>query len=70
MAKKSTRGRRKKKASLERTEKPQRVTEATASGATADLADEYSYVFADLRRIGMIAAAMFVLLFALAFVLG
>jgi uncharacterized protein YhjY with autotransporter beta-barrel domain len=70
MAKKSTRGRRKRQVSQERVEqKPTPVAEATASSAAADLADEYSYVFADLRKIGLIAAAMFVLLFALAFVL-
>jgi len=63
MAKKSTRGRRKRQVSQER------VAEETAPSTTADLADEYGYVFADLRRIGLIAAAMFVLLFALAFVL-
>ena len=63
MAKKSTRGRRKRPVSQER------VAEETAPSATTDLADEYGYVFADLRRIGLIAAAMLVLLFALAFVL-
>jgi hypothetical protein len=70
MAKKSTRGRRKRQVSQERVEpKPATVAEMTAPSPTADLADEYSYVFADLRRIGLIAAAMFVLLFALGFVL-
>jgi uncharacterized protein YhjY with autotransporter beta-barrel domain len=69
MAKKSTRGRRKRQALPARVQETQRDAEATASSATADLADEYSYVFADLRKIGLIAAAMFVLLFALAFVL-
>ncbi|KPL22050.1 MAG: hypothetical protein AMJ93_08125 [Anaerolineae bacterium SM23_84] len=34
-----------------------------------DLALEYQYVFSDLRRIALIAAVMFVLLFALNFVL-
>ncbi len=37
--------------------------------AKVDLAKEYDYVFADLRKIAIIAAAMFVLLFVLAFVL-
>ena len=42
----------------------------TAARATkVDLAEEYHYVFADLRRIAIIAAIMFVLLFALAIVL-
>jgi hypothetical protein len=34
-----------------------------------DLAQEYNYVFADLRKIAIIAVLMFVVLFALAFVL-
>ena len=34
-----------------------------------DLAQEYSYVFADLRKIAVIAMAMFVLLIVLALVL-
>ena len=37
--------------------------------AKADLNQEYHYVFADLRKIGVIALAMFALLFVLAFVL-
>lgn len=37
--------------------------------AKADLSQEYRYVFADLRKIGVIALAMFALLFVLAFVL-
>jgi len=34
-----------------------------------NLAQEYQYVFADLRKIAVIAAVMFVVLFALNFVL-
>ena len=45
------------------------VAPARAASATSDLAQEYGYVFADLRKIALIAAAMFVLLFVLAFVL-
>jgi len=37
--------------------------------AKVDLSQEYNYVFADLRKIAVIAVAMFVLLFVLAFVL-
>jgi hypothetical protein len=40
-----------------------------SSAPKPDLAKEYSYVLTDLKRIGLIAVAMFVLLFALAFVL-
>ena len=37
--------------------------------AKVDLNAEYRYVYADLRKIGVIAAAMFALLFVLAFIL-
>ncbi len=40
----------------------------TAARTHVNLASEYHYVLADLRKIGIIAAAMFVLLFALAFI--
>jgi hypothetical protein len=43
---------------------------ARASAATkVDLAQEYDYVFADLRKIAIIAVLMFAVLFALALVL-
>ena len=45
------------------------VAQAKAVSTTADLAQEYGYVFADLKKIAVIAAAMFVVLFVLAFVL-
>lgn len=45
------------------------VAAKAAAAAKVDLAEEYHYVFADLRKIAVIAAAMFVLLFGLAFVL-
>jgi len=35
-----------------------------------NLAEEYDYVLTDLRRIGLIAAVMFALLFVLAFALA
>jgi hypothetical protein len=41
----------------------------TSAAAKVDLAQEYHYVFADLQKIAVIAAAMFVLLFALNFIL-
>jgi len=77
MAKKSRKSRRKAKSKQQR---PTRVTQPTvlattpapakASAATkVDLAQEYQYVFDDLRKIAIIASAMFVLLFALAFAL-
>ena len=44
------------------------VGRATAA-SKVDLAQEYNYVFADLRKIAIIAVVMFALLFALAFVL-
>ena len=48
--------------------RPTMVTKAPAA-TKADLSQEYDYVFADLRKIAIIAVVMFVLLFALAFVL-
>jgi hypothetical protein len=50
------------------TTKPTGATRV-APATKVDLAQEYHYVFADLRKIAIIAAVMFVLLFALAFVL-
>ena len=38
--------------------------------AEVDFASEYSYVYADLKRVAVIAAAMVVILVALAFVLA
>lgn len=41
-----------------------------AKTGAVNLAEEYSYVLTDLRRIGLIAAGMFALLFVLAFTLA
>jgi len=77
MAKKTKRSRRKvarTTAAETRRDQPTPVAKATvlpraSAPAKVDLAREYSYVFTDLRKIAIIAAIMFVLLFALAFVL-
>jgi hypothetical protein len=73
MAKKSRRGRGKRavpQAGVERVSAQQPfATREAAVSASDNLAEEYGYVFSDLRRIAVIAAAMFVLLFALALVL-
>ncbi|MGB9879634.1 MAG: hypothetical protein ACPLRM_02615 [Anaerolineae bacterium] len=46
------------------------TTSAKVSASTkVDLAQEYHYVLADLRKIAIIAVAMFILLFVLAFIL-
>jgi hypothetical protein len=45
------------------------VAARAATAAKVDLAQEYHYVFTDLRKIAIIAVVMFALLFALAFVL-
>ncbi len=45
------------------------VTKKASAPAKVDLAQEYHYVFDDLRKIAIIAAIMFALLFVLAFVL-
>lgn len=41
----------------------------SSSSATSELAQEYDYVLADLRRIAVLALVMLVVLIALAFVL-
>jgi len=79
MAKKTRRSRRKRKAAQTKVAKtkqqqPTPVERAAVSAkvsapAKVDLAQQYHYVFSDLRRIAIIAAVMFALLFALAFVL-
>ena len=78
MAKKSRRSRRRRKAVARRHEPrpqaPQKTRQVAASAeavtkARVDLAQQYAYVFTDLRRIAIIAAVMFALLFALAFLL-
>lgn len=77
MAKKTRRSRRKRRAARTRVpsagQQPAPVKKAAvgakASSAKVDLAEEYHYVFSDLRRIAIIAAVMFALLFALAFVM-
>ena len=54
----------------ERTATPVRpMAPAKAASTAADLAQEYSYVLTDLKKIAVIAAVMFVLLFVLAFAL-
>jgi hypothetical protein len=73
MAKKSRRSRRKaRRAPVARDstrQQPEARVPRKAATAKVDLAQEYQYVFADLRRIAIIAVIMFALLFALAFVL-
>ena len=77
MAKKTRRARRRDKAKRSpRTsvsqpavsaKRPVEQKELISTGV--DLTQEYEYVFADLRKIAIIAAIMFVLLFVLAFAL-
>jgi hypothetical protein len=45
------------------------VAKRQATQPTTDLGDEYRYVIADLRRIGVIAVAMLAVLVILAFLL-
>jgi hypothetical protein len=75
MAKKSRKQRQKVRASQARPSEPtsgagaERPRTSPGSSTALDLAGEYRYVFEDLRKIGIIAAAMFMLLFLLAFAL-
>jgi hypothetical protein len=76
MAKKT----RKQSRAKSRSQRPSQVTQPTliakttapskkAASTAIDLAEEYNYVFADLRKIAVIAVVMFALLFGLAFIL-
>lgn len=82
MAKKSRRARR-RRAKKRTASKPQTPSEpvAGAQGAlvevsglsratTASLTEQYGYVYDDLKRIAILAGAMFAILIALAFVVG
>jgi len=81
MAKKSRRSRKKgRRARLSSTQMVRPITEANAPPhvsvaqrrpvvRTTDLRDEYRYVVADLKRIGVIALTMLVVLVALALLL-
>lgn len=77
MARKSRRDRRKEKRQRKQPVQMQdaavaaRISPHIATPATppVDLGKEYAYVFADLRKIALIAAGMLVLLLVLAFVL-
>lgn len=78
MAKKSRRSRRKAKrisAAKARRRDSVAVSRSTAAAVRVpvstkvDLAGEYRYILTDLRKIAIIAASMFALLFALALVL-
>ena len=42
---------------------------ATAARGPVDLAKEYSYVAGDLKRLGIVAAALFAMLIALSFII-
>ncbi len=47
-----------------------KATPESVAAAQSSFADEYRYVFHDLKRIGILAAAMFALLIVLALVIG
>ena len=71
MAKKSRRARRKatKNGQTVLTSRPVRP-QATAAPKEVDYFAEYSYVIADLKRIGIIALGLLLLLIALAFIIS
>ena len=77
MAKKTRRARRREKGKPQKRASVSQPTVAakvparakTPSSVAVDLSQEYAYVFTDLRKIAVIAAIMFVLLFILAFAL-
>jgi len=68
MSKKSRRARKKPSRTVS-----QAATEAAAAAAVAEPAadrQEYAYVVADLKRVAILAAAMFALLIGLSFFIG
>ncbi len=74
MAKKSRKARKAKRQQSTQVAKPagSKAASTPAEGSvsgTVDLAQEYAYVFTDLKRIAIIAAIMFALLLVLAFAL-
>lgn len=67
MAKKSRRARKAARAAEPvRITRPSRPTATEAANQEVDFAAEYHYVLADLKRIGIIAVALLILLIALA----
>jgi hypothetical protein len=67
MAKKSRRARKAARAAAPvRITRPRRPTATKAVSQEVDFAAEYQYVVADLKRIGIIAVALLILLIALA----
>ena len=78
MTKKTKRARRQERRQGQRAKQTRELEGSTRSqvrrqaetAPQADLTREYAYVFADLRKIAVIAAGMFALLFILAFTLS
>ncbi len=78
MGKRSRRGRRRRAAraaassETEATRRQGKKDEGTglATTGTIDFGEQYSYVYDDLKRIAILAGAMFAVLIALSFVIG
>ena len=72
MAKKSRRARREAAKVVQpvRTTRPVRPQARQAAATEVNFSEEYSYVIEDLKRIGLIALALFVLLIVLALVIA
>jgi len=73
MAKKSRRAkkraRKKRSAPAGRPKQPARGTKAPTQEKAAELAEEYRYVYSDLKRIAILAGAMLAALIVLSFVI-
>lgn len=71
MARKQKRGktRKRQKTQLARGRQTPGSPAKTKKPAKISIAEEYRYVYSDLRRMGVLAAGMFVLMIVLAFVL-
>ena len=72
MAKKSRRARRQAQTSAQpvRVARPSQTLSTSAASKEVNFADEYHYVIADLKRIGITAVALLALLIALAYLIA
>lgn len=72
MAKKSRRARRQAQTTAQpvRVSRPSKTLSTSAAAKEVDFAVEYHYVIADLRRIGITALALLILLIVLAYLIA
>jgi len=69
MAKKKKRSKARKRTHLAKSRKATLSAAEKKKASEVSFTEEYSYVFGDLRRMGILAAGMFTLMIVLAFIL-